>query len=120
MKKICIIDDEPIVLDVLKSHFEEKGMEVSSCANGEEAVKLLLETSPDIVLLDYKLENDMTGLDVLKKAKGSGFSGKAIFSTGALEEKVKEEAQSLGVEIFLNKPILMQALDEAVSQTIGS
>jgi DNA-binding response OmpR family regulator len=118
MKKLFIVDDEKEVTEVLKKHFERKGLEVYSCSSGEEAVRLFLEKQPDLALLDYKLEGPMTGLDVLKKIRESGSSAKVIISTGALETQVKEEAITLGVETFLNKPLPMSALDEVIDKNL--
>ncbi|RJP29197.1 MAG: response regulator [Candidatus Omnitrophota bacterium] len=118
MKKLFIVDDEAEVTEVLKSHFQRRGLEVYSCSSGEEAVKLLLEKQPDLALLDYKLEGPMTGLDVLKKIRESGSTVKVIISTGALEDKVKEEAITMGVETFLNKPLTMSTLDEVVENNL--
>ena len=118
MKKLFIVDDEAEVTEVLKSHFERRGLEVYSCSSGEEAVRLLLEKQPDLALLDYKLEGPMTGLDVLRKIRESGSNIKVVISTGALEDKVREEAMILGVETFLNKPLLMSVLDEVVEKNL--
>jgi len=115
-KKLLIVDDEPDVAEVLKSHFKRKGLEVFACASGEEAVKLIAEIPLDIIILDYKLSNSMTGLDVVKYLSKSNFNPKVIFLTGALEDNVKEEAESLKVETFLTKPVSFSQLDELVLQ----
>ena len=77
MKKLLIVDDETDVTEILKSHFEMRGLEVYSCSSGEEAVGLL-EKQPDLVLLDYKLDGPMSGIDVLKKIREAASSTKVI------------------------------------------
>ena len=119
-KKLFIIDDETEIVEILKPHFERRGFKVLTCPSGEEALNLFQEESPDLVLLDYKLAGSMTGLDVIKKLKEANINTKVIFSTGALEDSVKEEAKNLGVEIFLLKPVLMATLDEAIQGNLKS
>lgn len=117
-KKLFIIDDEEEIAEILKSHFQRRGFEVFNSASGEEAVKLCEEVSPDLALLDYKLAGSMTGLDVLKKLRALNLNTKVIFSTGRLDDAVKKEAQNLGVNIFLTKPVLMADLDRAIEEAI--
>ena len=113
-KKLFIVDDETDVVEILKSHFEKRGFQVLTCPSGEEAVKLLQEWLPDLVLLDYKLKDTLTGLDVLRKMREFNSVAKVIFLTGGLEYDVKKEAQELGVNVFLAKPVLMNTLDEVI------
>ena len=119
-KKLFIVDDETEIVEILKPHFERRGFQVLTCPSGEEAVKLLQEWTPDLVLLDYKLNNAMTGLDVIKKLREFNSTTKVIFLTGRLEDEVKKEAESLGIKVFLIKPVLMSALDEVVQENLKS
>jgi len=119
-KKLFIVDDETEIVEILKPHFERRGFQVLTCPSGEEAVKSFQEWAPDLVLLDYKLKDAMTGLEVLKKLREFNSNTKVIFLTGRLEDDVKKEAQELGVKVFLIKPVLMNALDEVVEQSFKS
>lgn len=119
-KKLFIIDDETEIVEILKPHFERRGLQVVTCFSGEEAVELLPKVLPDLVLLDNKLAGSMTGLDVLKKLREYNISPKVIFSTGRLDDDVKEEAKSLGVNVFLSKPVLMAELDKVIEENLKS
>lgn len=119
-KKLFIVDDETEIVEILKPHFERGGFKVLTCPSGEEAVKSLQEESPDLVLLDYKLKDTMTGLDVLKKLREFKSNTKVIFLTGRPEDDVKKEAEALGVNVFLIKPVLMNTLDEVIEQNLKS
>ena len=119
-KKLFIVDDETEIVEILKPHFERRGFQVLTCPSGEEAVKLLQEWTPDLVLIDYKLKDAMTGLDVMKKLREFNSTTKVIFLTGRLEDEVKKEAESLGVKVFLIKPVLMSALDEIIQENLKS
>jgi len=119
-KKLFIVDDETEIVEILKPHFERRGFQVLTCPSGEEAVKSLQEWAPDLVLLDYKLKEAMTGLDVIKKLREFNSTTKVIFLTGRLEDDVKKQAQELGVKVFLIKPVLMNTLDEVVQENLKS
>jgi len=117
-KKIYIVDDEVEIVDILKSHFQKRDFQISSFYSGEDVVAALEKELPDLILLDYKLAKEMTGLDLVKKLRQINSSVPVIFLTGILEETVKKEAEALGVKVFLTKPILMSVLDEVIQQNI--
>lgn len=66
MKKILIAEDEDILLNVLKDRFEAEGWKVSVAINGEEAIKIIKESPPDLVLLDLLMPKK-NGFEVLKE-----------------------------------------------------
>lgn len=53
--KVAIIEDEEILLKVLKEKFEKSGFEVSTAADGEQAIEVVKGVKPDMVLLDLVL-----------------------------------------------------------------
>jgi CheY-like chemotaxis protein len=55
MKKIVIADDEPHVLRVLKLSLKNEGYAVETCANGKEALALLQQAIPDILITDIQM-----------------------------------------------------------------
>ncbi|MEX2052759.1 MAG: response regulator [Candidatus Paceibacterota bacterium] len=69
MKKILIVEDETILLKVLKDRFKADGWDVSTAEDGEEAVELMEKNSFDLVLLDLMLPKK-DGFQVLKEVKG--------------------------------------------------
>lgn len=63
--RVLIVDDEPLVRIGLKSaiRWEAGGMEiVGEAADGEEAMKLILERKPDAIILDIKMPKKKTAL----------------------------------------------------------
>lgn len=71
MSKILIIEDEEILLNVLKSKLEKEGYEVVAAVDGEEGLKMIDETKPDMVLLDIVMPK-MNGFEVLDALKSQG------------------------------------------------
>lgn len=67
-KKILIVEDEEMLLRVLSEQFDKAGFDVQTASDGEEALKSLGKSMPDLVLLDIILPK-MNGFDVLKAIK---------------------------------------------------
>jgi CheY-like chemotaxis protein len=68
MKKILIIEDDPIVSHVYRTRLEKEGFAVEICADGQSGYYRLYEAMPDALLLDLMLPK-MNGVDLLKKIR---------------------------------------------------
>ncbi len=68
MRKILIVDDEPDILDLAKITLLSGGYEVSTTASGEEALDMISENHPDLVLLDVVLPG-VSGLEICRRLK---------------------------------------------------
>src|ERR1041384_3198492 len=66
MKKILIIEDDPIVSHIYRSRLETEGFEVDVAADGQAGYYRLYEFKPDALLLDLMLPK-LNGIDLLKK-----------------------------------------------------
>ena len=66
--KILVVDDEHLIRWSLEQNLKKQGYEVTQAASGEDALKLVSEDIPDLVLLDIQLPG-INGLDVLEKIK---------------------------------------------------
>lgn len=69
-KKIAIVEDETFLLDMYKIKFQSEGYEVITAANGEEGLKQVTETMPDLVLLDLVMPK-MDGYEVLRALRAN-------------------------------------------------
>ena len=77
MYRILIADDEAIIRNGLKRivKWEELGFQIAGEAkNGEAALTFLCNENPDIVLLDIRMPQ-ISGLDLIAKARAAGFTG---------------------------------------------
>ena len=68
MKKLLFVDDEESIRLLYKEEFEEGGYEVLLASNGEEALQIFAETSPDLLVIDIKMPG-MDGIELLKKVR---------------------------------------------------
>lgn len=103
--KILVVDDEPLVLEVITRMIKEFGYECKAVTSGEEALLALDTDTPDLVLLDIKMPG-MDGITVLsriKKREDLGYIPVIMLtSLGGREEKVT--AFSIGADDFIVKP----------------
>ena len=65
-KKILLIEDEKIMIDLLKRKLNQEGYDVVVALDGEEGLKLLKETKPDLVLLDIVMPK-LGGFEVMEE-----------------------------------------------------
>ena len=86
MKTIFIAEDEVIISIFLKMYLEKKGFEVlGSSTNGNQAIDIILEKKPEIVIIDVTLKGGINGIEVANKIYEI-YHPKIIFVTG-LEEQ---------------------------------
>ena len=101
---ICIVDDEPAILNSLSSILEDEGYQVVVAKNGIEGLKVVRSDSPDLVILDIWMP-EMDGLETLKRLR-SQFPGILVVMMsghGSIETAVK--ATKLGAYDYLEKPL---------------
>ena len=105
---IAIVDDNPMVLNTLEGILgQEKDMSVIGRAeNGEDALHMITNKNPDVVLLDLIMPK-MDGLGVLEKVKNDSSLKKTpafIVLSAIGQEDVTEDAFALGANYYMMKP----------------
>jgi CheY-like chemotaxis protein len=65
-KKILLVEDEKLMIDLLQRKLTKEGYEISVAQNGEEGLKKMKEIKPDLVLLDIIMPK-MSGLEVMEE-----------------------------------------------------
>jgi DNA-binding NtrC family response regulator len=100
---ILVVDDEEALRTVLGSELESSGYEVSTAADGDEAISVIQNKKFDLVLLDIKMPN-VDGFEVLKFIKKNFPKLKVIMLTGFADLKNAIESKKNGAEDFVSKP----------------
>ncbi len=106
--KILIVDDEPINLEFFDVMLTKLGFEVEKAVDGEQALRMIVETDPDLVILDNIMPK-LSGWEVTKKLKHDReyrrFRQLPIIMFSAMDEvKDKIEGLELGVDDYITKP----------------
>lgn len=103
---IMLVDDNVQNLELLQAYLEELGCPIRTATDGQEALDLVANDQPDIILLDIMLPR-MSGFQICKKIKGSAETrGIPIIMVTALNEVSDvERAVECGADDFLTKPV---------------
>lgn len=117
MAKLLIVDDEIDVREFAKRFFTKRSIEVLTASGGMEALKMIAEGKPDLVLLDVRME-EMTGLEVLKELRAKGNDIKVIMVTGVEDEQVINESNNWGVRGYIHKPLILEELEKIVMEEL--
>ncbi|MBC8080961.1 MAG: response regulator transcription factor [Gorillibacterium sp.] len=115
MVKIIILDDHPLVRQGIRMivSSEDKITIVGEASNAKEALGLIAQTQPDLVLVDLNLGED-NGLDFIQYARSLGHDCKYLILTSSATSSELRLAQSLGVEGICLKEALPEDLLYAV------
>ncbi len=108
--KILVVDDEPLVRDVVRKGLSKMGgYEVDAAQGGSEAIEKMEKEVFDLVLTDLKMP-EMDGLELLKAIKGTRPEMMVILMTayGTIETAV--EAMKMGANDYVTKPVNFQDL----------
>ncbi len=119
MSTLLIVDDEADIREFAKQFFAKRNVNVFTAGNGAEALKIIQEQKPDLVLLDINME-EMSGLDVLRRLRENKNDVKVLMVTGAEEENMINEANSWGIRGFVHKPLILEELERIVMKELLS
>jgi two-component system response regulator (stage 0 sporulation protein F) len=113
MAKLLIVDDETDIREFARNFFEKRKIDVYVASGGLQALDLIVQESPDLVLLDVKME-EMTGVEVLRQLRKSNPTVKVIMVSGVEAQETIDEAKSLGVIGYIHKPFILEELEKIV------
>ncbi len=102
IQTVLVVDDEPMVREVLAQYLTHDGFVVVEAADGEEAVAKLDTCAPDLVLLDLMLPK-RHGLEVLRHARSTS-DVPIILLTALGDEKDRVTGLELGADDYVVKP----------------
>ncbi len=111
-RTILVVDDEKEVTMTLKGLFMALGHQMFTALDGKEALKIIEEHSPTLILLDVKLPG-VDGIQILKKVRKERPETKVIIMT-AYSKDTKDELEKIGVDGFFEKPIDLNGLMDRI------
>jgi two-component system nitrogen regulation response regulator NtrX len=115
---ILAVDDEATILQSLSGILSDEGFEVLTASNGYEALKIIEEESPDLVLLDIWMPG-IDGIETLQEIKRTNpFLQVVIISGhGTIETAVK--ATKLGAYDFIEKPLSIEKVVVTINNALN-
>lgn len=100
--KVLVVDDEPMVTEVLERYLSRDGFEVITASDGETALKVAREREPDVVILDLMLPG-LGGLEVCRTLRSEGQAG-ILMLTARGEEADRIVGLEIGADDYVVKP----------------
>ncbi len=101
---LLIVDDEPVILQILKAVFEDEPYDLSLASSGNEALEIMNGRVVDLLLTDKNLP-DINGLDLLKAAKEANPDAEVIIITGYASLETALAALELDAFDYVLKPL---------------
>ncbi|HOP06552.1 MAG TPA: response regulator [candidate division Zixibacteria bacterium] len=117
--KVLLVDDEKEFVQTLSQRLKTRNLESSIAYDGEQALDMLKEDVPDVIVLDLLMPG-IDGIETLRRVKQSHPDVEVIILTGHGSDREQEEAEDLGAFAYLRKPVnvneLAQLMREAYSR----
>lgn len=109
-KKIFVVEDDELIVELLRHYIEEMGYEFAGTAdNGEAALEQIQQTHPDLVLMDICINGEMDGIDVANRLQ-TQTAVAVIYLTAYAEDDLLARARLTGPFGYMLKPIDRQEL----------
>lgn len=117
--KILIVEDEPALAELLEWNFQSAGYEVQRTPDGEEALLLANEFQPDIIILDWMIEQ-VPGIEVCRRLRRSRETVDIpiIMLTARNEEEDRIRGLETGADDYITKPFSPRELKARVEAVL--
>ncbi len=119
-KKILIADDEPNIVAAVEFLLQRNGYEVHVARDGEEALKLVEATHPDLVLLDVMMPQK-SGYEVCKRIRerADWRHIKIIMLSAKGRDAEVNKGLSTGADVYVTKPFSTRELMDKIKGLLG-
>lgn len=103
MSHILVVDDEQDICEILQFNFESEGFVVTTANSAEEALELLPQVHPDLLLLDVMMDR-MSGFEMAQRLRSEGNQVPIIFLTAKTQERDQLDGFEFGADDYITKP----------------
>ena len=120
-RRVLVVDDEPYIQKILSFKLRLTGLDPVEASSGEEALRLVREAGPHLVLLDVSLTPGLTGFDVCRILKENPATAgiPIIMLTARTLPAERDLGLRLGAASYVTKPfstkVLVQEIEKALS-----
>src|SRR6266581_4875553 len=107
-RRILVVDDEPQITRVLRTSLSSQGYDIRVANDGETALEILKDWTPDLVLTDLSMPN-MDGLELCRQLRAK-YEMPIIVLSVKSQERAKVQALDVGADDYVTKPFSMSEL----------
>lgn len=117
---VVIADDDLEILTMVRTLLRRRDVKLVEASDGEEAMRLIRENEPDLVVLDVMMPG-MSGWEICKTIREeAALSQTGVIMLTGIGERLNEMTSPLyGADAYLDKPFELTDLDEAVTQVLA-
>lgn len=119
MYKICLVEDEINLNNLIKNYLEHENYEVIQKFSGNEAINYVGTENIDLWILDIMLGDDISGYDIIKKIREKSPLVPVIFTSARDQDLDKIIGLELGSDDYVTKPYSPKELVLRVNKLIG-
>jgi PAS domain S-box-containing protein len=122
-RRVLLMDDEQMILDIVSRMLTHLGYEVSTCTDGAQAIAAFAKgkmkgESFDVVLMDLVVPSGVGGQDAVHTIRKIDGTAKVIASSGHLEHPVMSNPKKFGFAAVLEKPYRLETLRQVISSVV--
>uniref|UniRef100_UPI0024539636 response regulator n=1 Tax=Nocardia cyriacigeorgica TaxID=135487 RepID=UPI0024539636 len=113
--RVLVVDDEPMIVELLDVSLRFQGFEVATAADGAQALDLARTFRPQALIVDVMMPG-MDGFGLLRRLRADGFDAPVLFLTARDDVHDKVTGLTLGADDYVTKPF---SLEEVVGRRRG-
>ncbi|MEO1045238.1 phosphate regulon transcriptional regulator PhoB [Alterisphingorhabdus coralli] len=116
---ILLVEDDMALAELISWHFEKQGFRISQTPDGEEALLIVSEQQPDIVVLDWMIDN-LSGIEVCRRLRRNNDTANIpiIMMSARGEEEDRVRGLDIGADDYLTKPFSPRELIARVNAVL--
>ncbi|UCG62893.1 MAG: response regulator [Candidatus Zixiibacteriota bacterium] len=114
---ILVVDDEEVVLSLVRDALEDDGFTVFTACDGARALELIDENRFDLVITDIRMPG-MDGIELVKRIRDIVSGVEVVFTTGYANLNSAKEALRQGASDYILKPFELKEIRAAVNKTV--
>jgi CheY-like chemotaxis protein len=115
---ILIAEDDREMRSLLCDELYDLGVSIREAADGDEALRSVLDTCPTLILTDLRMPAG--GLDYISRLRTFAPGVPIVLLTSFGDSKTKADALAIGVEAYFDKPVRLSELKGAVQRLLGT
>lgn len=114
---VLVAEDDKDMRSLLCDELFDLGVSIREAADGDEALRVVLEARPSLILTDLRMPAG--GLDYISRLRTFAPGVPIILLTSFGDSKTKADALAIGVEAYFDKPVRLSELRRAVQRLLG-
>lgn len=114
MKKLLIVEQEAVILEILDRRFSADGWTTSCCSDGKSAMELMDSFCPQVLLTNILIPF-YSGIELLQAARAKSNPIEVVILALLIDDAVKKQCFEMGAAAYLTKPFDLEILLQEVN-----